>query len=430
LRATLVMGPGGTMLDSIIATMPDDWQLVIQLVTFMIAWIPDAQAVLINFVWNGSTGTGAFFSRTFLLLPALLLVTSIWCTMLALYTVPFRSKRSEFLIALVMLWWDTGRSIWLFWVGIARFVWMLIGWVWGLLRLAVELTFKSLRMVISTPFALMDWLGRKYFKPGVPWLAFLLTIGWCALEGLIFTYTLMPTVSEVFYDLAGVEARNIMAPILFLFLFVVISGSFASIQVLAEAWERKQIKPIIQMLFVEFFVMFFEVVFLYRELIDAITPWIAANTGFQMGFGSTLALASFGWIGIRAMTWFLFGRYGTPALLAVLARDTLAVESAAVAQRPVAPEPDWWRGPINALKSEHDWFRARSRDLLETLSLPVLQLLAQAVNCATTVIAARPAFKLPFTSLDQVMAKDAITQVLRGGIDIKPRTALSDPGNR
>ncbi len=90
-------------------------------------------------------------------------------------------------------------------------------------------------------------MGRKYFQPGVPWLAFLLTIGWSALEALIFTYTLMPTVSEVFYDLAGVENRTLMAPILWLFLFVVICGSFASIQVLAQAWEKKDIKTFIQM---------------------------------------------------------------------------------------------------------------------------------------------------------------------------------------
>jgi len=417
------------MLDSIIATLPEQWQFLFQLVAVLIAWIPEAQATVFAFAWGSGSGTAIVFRRALLVLPALLLIVAIWCTMLALYTVPFRSNRREFLIALVMLWWETGRSIWLFWVGVARFVWEMVGWAWGLLRLAAELTFKSLRLVASTPFAFMDWLGRKYFKPGVPWLAFLLTIAWCALEALIFTYTLLPTVGEVFFDLAGIEARQIMAPILFMFLFVVIAGSFASIQVLAEAWERRQIKPIIQMLFVEFFVMFFEVIFLYRELIDAITPWIAANTGYQMSFGSTIAMASFGWIGIRAMTWFLFGRYGTPALLAVLARDTLAVESS-MAMRPIAPEPDWWKGPIVALKNENKWFRAKSRELLELLSLPVLQLLAQAVNCATTVIAARPAFKLPFTDLEQVMAKDTLIQVLRGGSASYSASALSDPVHR
>jgi hypothetical protein len=416
------------MLDSIIATLPEQWLFLFQLLTFAVAWIPNAQAALFDFAWNGPSGSGGLVRQVLLLLPAFLLVVAIWCTMLALYTVPFRANRRDFLIALVMLWWETGRSIWLFWVGIARFLWTLVGWAWGLLRLTVELGFKSLRLVISTPFTFMDWLGRKYFKPGVPWLAFLLTIAWSALEALIFTYTLMPTISEVFYDLAGIQAQRAMAPILFLFLFVVISGSFASIQVLAEAWDKRQIKPMIQMAFVEFFVMFFEVVFLYRELIDAITPWIASNTGYQMGFWSTLAIASFGWIGIRAMSWFLFARFGTPALLAVMARETISVEGPEV-DRPPAPGPDWWRAPIMALKSESDWFRARSRELLELLSLPVLQLLAAAVNCATVVIAARPAFKLPFTSLDQVMAQDTLIQVLRGPAHYTS-SAATDPGQR
>ncbi len=402
------------MLDAIAATLPEQWQLTFQLLTFLIAWIPDAQATIFDFAWIANTHWATFFKRVFLLLPALLVIVAIWCTMLALYTVPFRSGRREFLVALVLLWWETGRSAWLFWVGIARFVWMLIGWAWGLLKLTLQLGFKSLRLVILTPFALLDWMGRKYFQPGVPWLAFLLTIGWSALEALIFTYTLMPTVSEVFYDLAGVESRTLMAPILWLFLFVVICGSFASIQVLAQAWERKDVKTFIQMCLVEFFVMFFEVVFLYRELIDAITPWIAANTGYQIGFGGTLAMASFGWIGIRAMTWVLFGRFGTPALLAVLARETISVAEAAPGERPRAPEPDWWRGPINALKAENEWFRARSLELLELMSLPVLQLLAAAVNCATVVITSRQAFKLPFTTIENVMIKDALVQVLRG----------------
>jgi hypothetical protein len=416
------------MLDSIIASMPEQWQLVFQLVTVLIAWIPEAQTALFDFAWSSGTGLGGVLGRVLLLLPVLLVIVAIWSTMVALYTVPFRSNRGPFLVALVMLWWETGRSIWLYWVGIGRFLWMLVGWAWGLLRLSVELGFRSLRLVISTPFAFMDWLGRKYFKPGVPWLAFLLTIAWCALEALIFTFTLMPTVSEVFFDLAGLQAQHIMAPILFLFLFVVIAGSYASIQVLTEAWDRRQIKPIVQMLFVEAFVMFFEVIFLYRELIDAITPWIAANTGYQMGFGSTIALASFGWIGIRAMTWFLFGRYGTPALLAVMARDTISVESP-VAQKPMAPEPDWWRGPIMALKEENAWFRERSQELLELASLPVMQLLAAAVNCVTVVIAARTAFDLPFTSLKEVMVQDALSQVFRSA-NRYASTAVPESGNR
>ena len=48
----------------------------------------------------------------------------------------------------------------------------------------------------------------------------------------------------------------------------------------------------------------------HRELIDAVTPWIAQQSGgeVQLGIGATRALASFGWMGIRGMSWFLFGR--------------------------------------------------------------------------------------------------------------------------
>ena len=42
--------------------------------------------------------------------------------------------------------------------------------------------------------------------------------------------------------------------------------------------------------------MFFEVMFLYRELVDAIVPWIAQQTGerFQVGIVFVLSVAAFG----------------------------------------------------------------------------------------------------------------------------------------
>ena len=392
--------------------------------TFPVAWLPDFQAMLIEISWHGSSGTAVFMKRTFLLLPILLVIAALWNTMLAVYTVPFRHQRGQFLISIVLLWWEVGRSIWLFWVGAARLVLVLVGWVWGVVRLFFEMAFRSLRRLFGSPLRAMDWLGRRYFKPGVPWLAFMILIAWCVLEGIIFTFTLQPTVSEVFWDLSGVPPGMFLMPILFVFLFVLIAGSFASLQVLAEAMEKRDYKQFVQMVLVEAFVMFFEVVFLYRELIDAITPWIAAQTGGQVTLGliPTLAIASFGWIGIRAMTWFLFGRYGTPALLAVLSRQQISLDIQPPAEAVTPPvEFDWWRAPILALKQEADWFRERGRELLELFSLPALGLLAAAVNCATVVIAGRTAFKLPFKSLDQVLATDRLIQNLSG----KPAPAAS-----
>ena len=104
------------------------------------------------------------------------------------------------------------------------------------------------------------------------------------------------------------------------------------------------------MVVVESAVMFFEVIFLYRELIDAVTPWIAQQSGgqVQLGIVATLMLGTFGWLGVRGMSWFLFGRYGTPALIAVLARETISREGANVDMAPPR-QPDFWRAPITAL---------------------------------------------------------------------------------
>jgi hypothetical protein len=151
--------------------------------------------------------------------------------------------------------------------------------------------------------------------------------------------------------------------------------------------------------------MFFEVIFLYRELIDAITPWIAQQSGgeVQLGIVAVLALASFGWLGVRGMSWFLFGRFGTPALLAILSRKTIPQEEGVrIVASPVQPE--LWRAPVNALKAETAWFHEEAKRMVELVSLPVLQLLAAAINFAVVVVQSRPMFSLPFKSLEDILA--------------------------
>ncbi len=209
------------------------------------------------------------------------------------------------------------------------------------------------------------------------------------------------------YDLTGAPPNPaFMTPILFVLLFMLIAGSFACIQVLVEAIDGRRPKEIMQMVVVEFFVMFFEVVFLYRELIDAITPWIAQQTGEQvrLGLWSTLALASFGWIGIRGMTWFLFGRFGTPALMAILSRETLGLDEEGVRAPDRAVSP-WWRDMVRDLKAEGDYLHARGMELAEALVLPILQLLAAAINFGLIVVSGEPMFSLPFDSLEEAMER-------------------------
>jgi len=66
----------------------------------------------------------------------------------------------------------------------------------------------------------------------VPWIAFVLLIFWCALEAAIFTYTLMPTVTELLVDLVGGESTaRYTGPILYFFLLLLVMGSFAAVAI-------------------------------------------------------------------------------------------------------------------------------------------------------------------------------------------------------
>jgi hypothetical protein len=394
------------MFESLIQLFPVEWHGELTVLTAPLRWIPEWQAFLVGSITSAPTTAGAIAASIVLLAPVLLLIAGVWCTMVSLYTLPFRSGRGSFITALLMAWWDAGRTIWLFWTGMIRVAVALVGWIIGTVRFFLLFLRNLVIGVLRSPLTLLDWTSRRYFQPGVPWIAFLVLLVWSAVEATVFAFTLQPTLNEVFAGLTGFEPNpRVMAPLLWLFLFMLIAGSFACVQVLADAVKSRRIGTIVQMVVVESAVMFFEVIFLYRELIDAITPWIAQQSGgeVQLGIGATLALASFGWMGIRGMSWFLFGRFGTPALLAILSRQTISQDPAgAFIDAPA--QPDLWRAPVDALKAETKWFQEEARRMFELLSLPVLQLLAVALNFAVVTVQSRPMFVLPFRTMEDMMA--------------------------
>jgi hypothetical protein len=315
-----------------------------------------------------------------------------------------------------MAWWDAGRCIWLYWTGIARLSVALFGWLLGAVRFILLTLRNTVVGLVRSPMAMLDWTSRRYFQPGVPWLAFLVLLIWSAVEATVFTFTLQPTLNEVFGGLTGYEPNpRVMAPLLWLFLFMLIAGSFACIQVLNDAIRSKRVGEIIQMALVESAVMFFEVIFLYRELIDAITPWIAQQSGgeVRLGLVATLLLASFGWVGVRGMSWFLFGRFGTPALLAILSRQTITQDTGP-SSVPAPVSKEMWRAPVEALKADVAWFQQEGKRLFELLTLPVLQMLAAALNFAMVVVQSRPAFALPFKTLDEMLMSNPFAATGRG----------------
>jgi len=166
---------------------------------------------------------------------------------------------------------------------------------------------------------MQDLLDSSTPRPAVPW-ALVLLIVWSAIEATIFTVTLRPPMSELLADLTGFEVNPIaLIVVLWFFLTIIIAGSYACIQVLKEAIAAQQIGNIVQMIVVQIVVAMFQVLFLYRELVDEFTPWLAQQ-GVTLGLGSTLGLAFCAWLGVRGMTWYLFGRSGAPALIAALNR--------------------------------------------------------------------------------------------------------------
>jgi hypothetical protein len=404
------------MPDQIAHIVPEPWRSLFDFLTIPLSWIPDMQRALMSFVLSSATGWLAGVYYLLLLFPVLLWIGSVWCTHLTLYTLPFRSGRIELLKMLLLAWWDAAFAVWMYWVGLARFVMVVVGWLFTLGRLALKLAAETLKQLVILPFKMTGQMTQSYFQPGVPWIAFVLLIFWCLLEALIFTYTLMPTVTEVLAGITGAEASTLTGAILYFFLFMLIMGSFACIQVLADAIKHHEYKFLVQMLLVELFVMVFEVMFLYRELVDAITPWIAQQTGeqFRPGIGFTLSLATFGWVGVRGMTWFLFGQYGTPPLLAFISRRPMHQPAAEEGAGPLPAEShNWWRAPLEDFKREVGWLHGKANELMEYLMLPVLHVAAAVLNFAMILVTARPVFSIPFKSLQEVIETRELLPAVR-----------------
>ncbi len=390
----------------VVSMLPGPWQQVLDVLYLPIAWVPDFHQAMFGFVLQWS-GWMAALSYLLLLLPVTLVVVGVWLTQLSLYTLPFRSGRLDFIKMMLMAWWDAALAVWLFWVGLGRFFMVLAGWMFTLGRLAVQMLVEIVRQLIILPFSKTGQMTQSYFQPGVPWVAFVMVIFWGLLEAVIFTFTLFPTVSEVLSGIVGKEAPALTGTILFLFLSFLILGSFACLHALAEAVRLKDYKFLIQMVLVEIFVMVFEVMFLYRELVDAITPWIAQASGesYLPGIGFTLSVATFGWIGIRGMTWFLFGQYGTPPLLAFISRRPLPQQEGTTpaASQAVSTQPPWWREPVEDFKREIGWLHDKANELLEFVTLPFIHIVAGTLNFFMIVVSGRPAFSIPFKSLQEAL---------------------------
>jgi hypothetical protein len=382
------------MIDRIIGKLPEAWRGPAELVAAPIAWVPVLQQTLMSFFFDPQPGWMAALKYVFLLFPVLLAVVAVWSTGLSVYTLPFRSSRTRFVSLVLLAWWDAALAVWLYWVGMVRVAGVVVGWILGIARLALRLVMGFLRDIVGTPVAMSGMLMRSYFKPGVPWLAFVVLLLWSALEAAVFTYTLEPRVTTLINDLSGSDDSRFTVPIMYAMILALVLASFACVQALINAVRTKEPRFIAQIIGIELFTIFFEVMFLYRGLVEVTMPWIAKDNGAMVG------AAVAGWFGVRGLTWFLFGQYGTPPLLAIVARRPLTdVEGSPSAS--MRSEP-FWRLAMDDFRRDLDWLHIKSDEMLELLALPVVHLLGAALNFAMILTASRPVFNLPFRSLKEV----------------------------
>jgi hypothetical protein len=395
-----------------ITAFPEQWRQVIGLLMAPIAWIPRTHDVLMDFFLHSPSAWVAAAKYVLLLFPAALGLAAIWCTQLSIYTVPFRSARLQFVSALLLTWWDAARAVWLYWMGLVRLVTVVLGWLMVLTGFVIRTVIHAVRHLISMPFLMNGRMAERYFQPGVPWIAFVALLLWSFLEAAVFAHVLFPPITEILTDLAETQAAaHFVGPTLFVFVFMLILGSFACAQALSDAFRTRQLKFVGQMLAIEVFVAFFEVMFLYREMVITFTPWFAERPAM------TIVSAAGGWIGVRALTWFLFGRYGTASLLAFISRRPLVPTEARAFPSTSVAVPAWWEAPLRDFKNEIDWLHAKSDRLLEYLALPVLHVAAAAVNFGTVLIAARPVFQLPFKHMEEIPE----TRTILTGLHLQPR---------
>lgn len=385
---------------------------ILQFISWLLLFPTLFQGTILEFSWgSGDVILVLFLKRLFLVLPALAFIAGCWISIPSLISVIFRQKRREFINALFITWWDLGKSIVSFWGGIVKFVFVFLGAVVGLIRMVILSLWSVVVQIFVLPLRAVRSAGQNFVNSRIPWIAVFLTLFWCLIEALIFTYVTTPLVSDTLSNITGEQLSGYVIRVpLYIFLLFVVLGSYAVLSNFVNAVKSKNVGAIAGIAVVEIVVLFVEVVFLYREFVDSLVPWFAQySQGFELGMFWTLALACVAWFGIRSISWFLFASHGTPVILSI-------IQGKGVAVAPEAPQVAPARAAafsaefMNRIKSDADWIKAKGDEILGALMLPPLQVVAAVINFCTLLVNGTHLFELPFTSINAVMSSRSLLE--------------------
>jgi hypothetical protein len=297
-----------------------------------------------------------------------------------------------------------GKAIASFWGGIFKFVFTLIVTTIEFVKVAILAAWSLVQELILMPFRLLGNMGRNVVTSQVPWIAVVLTLFWCFIEAVIFTYVTTPLVVDTFSNITGDTLTENMVRIpLFIFLLFVVLGSYAVLSTFVGSLQKKNVGQIIGIGVIEIVVLFVEVVFLYREFVDALVPWFAQySTNFELGVFWTLAISTFVWFGIRSLSWFLFAAHGTPTIMSVIAGKGLAL--AEPGENRARAYTSTSSAFMEKIKADIAWVKRAGDDLIAAFIIPPLQVIGASLNFCMLLINGQHLFRLPFTKIEDLKA--------------------------
>lgn len=385
------------------------WRYLVAALIFPVFFQMD----LFQFVWGAQDPMNiAIAKRILLLLPACAIIFCCWLSIPNVISVLVRQNRREFISAFFLTWFDLGRSIFLFWGGIIRFVINLFGWAYGLIRLIVLGCLLMAKDVVLFPMRAFGEVSNKSFRAGIPWPAILMMLIWTWVEAAVFTFVMAPLVSDVMETFSDAEFQggNWLKIALFVVFNFFVLGSYAVIHTLGKAMKDRKWAAATAYFLIEIIVAAVETVLFYREFVDALVPWFAqyAGNNFELGIVGTLSIAFVVWFGIRCMTWFLFGASAVPMLLAMIQRTGINMGdgsrgSGAAMGKNQDPMMVYIHGAMTEFREEMDWIQAKGDYILSSFLVPPLQILAVCVNFCTLLIGGDHLFQLPFTSFKDIL---------------------------
>lgn len=362
------------------------------------------QESFVEFAWGAADDFWIMQAkRVFLLLPVMAIILGCWVSIACLLTVVVRQNRLAFMTNLILTWWDLGKSIVMFWGGIIKFAFTFVVATLEFTKIAILAVWSILQELLFTPFRMLRGMSQNVLNSPVPWLAVFMTIFWCIVEATIFTYVMTPIVIDVFSNITGDNLSvNFVRVPLFIFLLFIVLGSYAVLSNFVNSIKEKNFQSIIGIGAIEGVVLLVEVLFLYREFVDALVPWFAQySSNFELGVSGTLGIACFVWFGIRSLSWFLFAAHGTPTILYLIQGKGVVVfgRNEPPKSRLVSIAPEF----IDRIKNEMEWIKAKGEDVVAALMLPPLQVVAAAINFCSLLLNSRHLFELPFKSMSSVI---------------------------